>query len=61
MKYAADYRHWIRFASLSAVSGTLYRSLPAFTIPLRALLVRRAGPFGGVVPPGTVIAFWSAQ
>ena len=23
MKYAADYRHWIRFASLSAVSGTL--------------------------------------
>jgi hypothetical protein len=22
MKYAADYRHWIRFASLSAVSGT---------------------------------------
>jgi hypothetical protein len=37
------------------------RSLPAVAFPLRALFVLRTGPSGGVVPPGSATAFWSAQ
>src|SRR5688500_9246048 len=37
------------------------RSLPAVASPLRAPLVLRVGPFGGVGPPGSATAFWSAQ
>lgn len=37
------------------------RSLPAVPASLRASLAERERPFGGVGPPETATAFWSAQ
>lgn len=44
-------------------SRTLPRSVlsPPAGFPCAPRALRRAGPFGGVVPPGNALAFWSAQ